>query len=370
MNPENNEIHFSSCDMPDQERLDAWRLLLNPLFSVDLPVAADEPFSGEALITRLDCCLVASLKGTAQRHTRTRGLIASSRLTDILVCVCQKGAGIIDVNGRKSRMDAGDIGIFDLSQPVTCDMPQFQRLILVLPRGRFAATLAHGSPHGLVIPASAPLSRMIRTHLSVMAQLAATVTPVEAEDMLDAGILLLERVVRTKGDLPVDPKATLRETCRLAVMDYIEANLTDHHLSPERLAAIFRMSRATLYRLFEEEGGVAVLIQSRRLDRCFMELARSGERGRVVGVGEIAYTYGFGSEAHFSRIFRRRFGIPPSAARGSAPEISSDQSGRAASAPQKFHEWLAELGNSAMRPLERPAFPPHPQSPSPRGYRV
>lgn len=62
------------------------------------------------------------------------------------------------------------------------------------------------------------------------------------------------------------------------------------------------MSRATLYRLFEDEGGVAVFIQTRRLDRCFAELTRSRDRGRAVGVGEVAYTYGFGSDAHFSRV--------------------------------------------------------------------
>jgi AraC-like DNA-binding protein len=355
MHTEDNEIRFVSADLPEHARPVSWHLLLNPLYCVDVPVGITDPFFGQLHITRLDCCLVARLTGSAQRWTRTRGLVAASGLKDILIHVCLEGGGSAEVDGRITRLEAGDIGIFDLSRPAVFDLPAFHRLLLILPRRRLATILAHGSPHGLIIPAMSALSRMMRTHLSVMAQLAGTVTSVEAEDMLDASILLLERAVRTLGDLPVDPKTALRATCRLAVMDYIEANLADHQLSPERLVSVFRMSRATLYRLFEEEGGVAALIQTRRLDRCFVELARSGGRGRVVGIGEIAYTYGFGSEAHFSRIFRRRFGISPSAARNSKPAPYHDSVAGSMPDSQRLSQWLSSLGSPATAAFPRQA---------------
>ncbi len=307
------------------------------------------PFGADCRQPVLNAVWWPAAQGSPQRWTRTRGLAASSGLKDILLHVCLAGSGGVEADGRVRGLEPGDIGILDLARPAICDMPAFQRLFLIVPRDRLAALLAQGSPHGLVIPARSPLCCLLRTHVQMMAQLAGRATAGEAEDMLDAGILLLERAVRSLGDLPADPKTALRATCRLAVMDYIDANLTDQQLSPERLAGIFRMSRATLYRLFEDEGGVAALIQSHRLDRCFLELARSGGRGRVLGVGEVAYTHGFGSEAHFSRIFRRRFGISPSEARGRLPAQDAMSASGPQSDPQRLHRWLSGLGPTAKR---------------------
>jgi AraC-like DNA-binding protein len=83
---------------------------------------------------------------------------------------------------------------------------------------------------------------------------------------------------------------------------------------PELLIRLFHISRATLYRLFEDEGGVAAYILSRRLDRCRAILGAS--TGRDPSISELAFNHGFVSVAHFSRAFRRRFGIAPRDGRG------------------------------------------------------
>jgi len=96
----------------------------------------------------------------------------------------------------------------------------------------------------------------------------------------------------------------------LLLQDYIAANLQDASLSVDTLATAFGVSRATLYRHFEQEGGVARTIRNRRLDRCFFELAGAqGGRGQV---SAIARRWHFTDAKNFNRLFRERFGMSPS----------------------------------------------------------
>ncbi|MFF7251126.1 helix-turn-helix domain-containing protein [Embleya sp. NPDC008237] len=99
------------------------------------------------------------------------------------------------------------------------------------------------------------------------------------------------------------------------VREYIDRNLGDPELSPERIAQAQRISVRYLHRMFESEGiSVGRLIQRRRLERCAAELAR---RGRVSPtVSAVAQRWGFVSPAHFSRAFRATYGVSPRDWRG------------------------------------------------------
>ena len=67
-------------------------------------------------------------------------------------------------------------------------------------------------------------------------------------------------------------------------------------------------------------GGVAAYIQTRRLARAHADLADPGKAPRKIY--EVAYRWGFVSEAHFSRAFRRAFGVTPGEVRLAAAESS------------------------------------------------
>ena len=59
------------------------------------------------------------------------------------------------------------------------------------------------------------------------------------------------------------------------------------------------------------DESVAGLIRSERLTRCMQDL----QQPRGGSVTDIAFRWGFSSQAHFSRLFRARFGCSPSQAR-------------------------------------------------------
>jgi AraC-like DNA-binding protein len=104
-----------------------------------------------------------------------------------------------------------------------------------------------------------------------------------------------------------------REGLRRAALDSLK-RLVERHLDSPALSAEFvcarsGWSRATVYRLFEAEGGLTRYIRKRRLLRALRELM-SGQQPyrRIV---DLAIEHQFSSEATFNRAFRRAFGIPP-----------------------------------------------------------
>lgn len=91
---------------------------------------------------------------------------------------------------------------------------------------------------------------------------------------------------------------------------YINAHLDDLDLDAQCLAGIFGVSRAVLFRAFEEAGGVAETITARRMARAFHRLSRAVPRRGLVSATAVAA--GYSDQAHFSRVFRRHIGAAPS----------------------------------------------------------
>jgi AraC-like DNA-binding protein len=91
---------------------------------------------------------------------------------------------------------------------------------------------------------------------------------------------------------------------------FIEAHLGDPTLTPAAVAAAHHISLRYLHKLFEPEPqGVAGMIRQRRLERCRHDLLDPGQADRPVA--GIAARWGFSSAAHFSRVFRDAYGLPP-----------------------------------------------------------
>ncbi len=90
----------------------------------------------------------------------------------------------------------------------------------------------------------------------------------------------------------------------------IERRLDDPDLAPARVAQAEGISERYLQKLFEGVGdNFTHYVRERRLQRAWADLSSPAEAHR--SISEIAYRYGFGDSAHFSRTFRHRFGLPP-----------------------------------------------------------
>lgn len=101
------------------------------------------------------------------------------------------------------------------------------------------------------------------------------------------------------------------EATKLAMQDYLQTNLHRIDLGPNDLCRAFHCSRATVYRLFLEYGGVKTYLRNLRLECCCKELAIADASSPGV-VHQVAERWGFMDPSHFHRLFKQHYGIAPS----------------------------------------------------------
>ena len=91
---------------------------------------------------------------------------------------------------------------------------------------------------------------------------------------------------------------------------YVLDHIGDASLTPERLASALNVSRRTLYAGFHTHGLTpASFILETRLERCRTTLADPAHHNHTIT--QIALDHGFCDGAHFSRLFKARYGMTP-----------------------------------------------------------
>jgi AraC-like DNA-binding protein len=113
---------------------------------------------------------------------------------------------------------------------------------------------------------------------------------------------------------------------------FIDDNLESEDLTPARICDELGVSRSSLNRALAADGGVTAYVRLRRLDAIRVLLENAAERRSIA---DIAYGFGFVSDAHFSRSFRQHFGYSPREARlrTAQPATRSAMAGPANDAP-------------------------------------
>ena len=109
----------------------------------------------------------------------------------------------------------------------------------------------------------------------------------------------------TKGDI----RAKARQAMRVAISQHVEQNLDHWDLSVDTILNNFGVSRASLYRIFDDRGGVRQFISDRRLLRAVLDIAKGPMRRGAIS--DVAERWGFSSGANFNRAVRREFGVAP-----------------------------------------------------------
>lgn len=133
----------------------------------------------------------------------------------------------------------------------------------------------------------------------------------EARSAVDTGLEVVARAARLAArDAP--PSRSSAQLARIA--SYVDAHLQDPDLDGAEIAASFGLSVRSVQFLFAELGTTpSQWIRQRRLDRCHSDLEAAG---RTESITDIALRWGFNDPSHFSRLFRRRYGVTPRTLRG------------------------------------------------------
>jgi AraC-like DNA-binding protein len=124
---------------------------------------------------------------------------------------------------------------------------------------------------------------------------------------------LLDLSLRGRGQQQRSPPSPA-ETLRQRVKAYIRLHLRDPDLAIDRIAAALSCSKRYLHMCFADEGlSITEFIWTERLEQCRRDLEKDTPPARTIT--EVAFSWGFNSSSHFSRLYKKRFGAPPSRTR-------------------------------------------------------
>jgi AraC-like DNA-binding protein len=229
--------------------------------------------------------------------------------------------------GSVGPLQQGDVGFHATGRPSVTELhapaPACPARVLVwmVPRIMLAPLLpAADDAHGTRFTASAPYTRLLGDCLWSVWENASRCTEREGEAAAYSLLLLLAAGLG-QGQGDVAPERGGERVSRAAraaqlatIKRYLETQL-EAELDPAAVMQRFGLSRASLYRLFAPEGGLASYVRSRRLHRAARLLISPAHRHlRIV---DIALESHFASETSFLRAFRREHGISPAELRAS-----------------------------------------------------
>ncbi|NRQ39740.1 helix-turn-helix domain-containing protein [Nonomuraea sp. NN258] len=301
-----------TSDLPAAGRHEAWRsVVCDTLGPLDLRIDPAAPLRGRIEMGRLGPLGVGRVE-TSTPHSvhRTPGLIRRDSPEMYRLVLPMAGRPIVSQDGRTSQLAPGEFAIYDFTRPYELAYDSAVRLaVFSLPRELLALpvdpvarlTAVPIAPDDGTAALAAPLLRRVALdHDTYQPASAARLSGVIATLITTA---LAERAGQA-GSLPVD---TRQETLLMRVHAFIEQRLCHSDLDPGQVAAAHHVSVRYLHRLFEsQQTTVAAWIRRRRLERCREDLADPS-----LSVSAVGARWGLPDSAHFSRLFRKAYGMPP-----------------------------------------------------------
>ena len=267
----------------------------------------------------------------AMRIDRTPKLIRQSDPEQYHVALIERGTCGLDQLDRNISLGAGDLTLYDTSQPFTAwtSAPGSDECGTSL-RVQIPKTALTLRPHAMQrllaarLPAREGIGALVTTYVSALLTHAGTYRAADETRLAHVTIELIATLIMHVLDAPTTLLSdTSRQTLLIRVQDFIRQNLGDPALSPPMIATAHHMSVRQLHRLFDaEEMTVAGWIREQRLERCHRDLADPRLVHRPIHT--IASKWGFLDRAHFSRLFRAAFGRTPSEHRKQATTADQD----------------------------------------------
>jgi AraC-like DNA-binding protein len=305
--------HFDTHHEAPRAQLLAWRDRLGHF--LDVPISRRQladGFSGSIDSYRAGNLTFMDCRTDPISQSRSVARISTDSVRQLVFHVAvegtiETGSGLYPK--RIAVQSEPGILALDMNQPMQMTRSACRVLAFFLPRELVESVLPEAeSIHGRVIDYHSPLARMIPTHLAHLCTRLPTMSGPEAHDAMHTCAMLIAAAFGKQTGLSGSARAVARAAMFATARRYIDTNLGQLDLTLDNVLAVSQLSRPTLYRLFESEGGLAAYIRNRRLREAADELRRYPHKAVI----EVAYGWGFNSASDFNRAFRRAYDMSPS----------------------------------------------------------
>jgi len=301
---------LSTAGLGPKKQLQRWSDALTNLcgqFEVD-PLEAST-LEGKINYTTVSKLKLCQIEASQHRISHTIVRSHSSEHPYVKILFQTYGISYFEQNGVQIQIKPGDCLAYDVSCPHTIVSPALTRHeVVIVPKDLLrergfnfskmsACKLSARDGTGRIA------HDLVHAAFDEAAKLSANSAVGVADSLIDL-LLLPLREADTTFDR-VGPEAMY-----VRAQAYIREHLRDPDLSIDRISAALGCTKRYLHMLFSERGmTVSDYIWRARLQHCRQELETHA--GKTIT--DVAFSWGFSSSSHFSRVFRKCYGVVPSA---------------------------------------------------------
>jgi len=292
------------------DRADRWDRSLMGVCGAFQTISSDwSKFRGNIELRNIGGFDVAGISMNADRVLRSRKQVAENDDKYCFLIMQMQGRALLSQRNNEAFLEPGDMTLIDSGYPSEFSYDGFMRQIsLHIPRETLQCCLPyHHITVAKTISGVSGMGAVTRNFLISSYKEAAFIG--EAAYPAVRAALLNFLTATLRGDLPteaMDQKA--RQLCYIRKI--IEQNLTDPDLTPGLIAKMSGISPRHLHRLFKGDGmSFGEWVRHRRLFEARRQLAN--KYFSDYSIIQIAFQWGFNDAAHFSRSFRKEFGLSP-----------------------------------------------------------
>jgi AraC-like DNA-binding protein len=284
-------------------------------------------FRVRSRVHHLGSAVLTDVRSSSLQYTRSARHVARAAYDHYEIAV-NLNAEIRYQSGRRSAsVHPGEVIVVDSTRPTQAYIQAPEGALarvpaIFVPRALVSSYMTVSADvHFRVLRRGDPRAKLLSEHVVHMLKRIDTEAQAQFAPTLPILRGLLADIFGSKARSP-----RAGEAMSQAALDSLK-RLIEHHIDSPRLSADLicarsGWSRATVYRLFQTEGGLARYIRHRRLHWAFRQLmSGASPRRRIV---DLAVDCQFASEATFSRAFHRLFGMPPGEVRALAERARSD----------------------------------------------
>ncbi|NWA28652.1 helix-turn-helix domain-containing protein [Pseudomonas gingeri] len=299
---------FNTCQIDHRKRLAYWTdAICETFLTVDCRQQGDGLFHGEMKGCQMGRLGLIDVVSPPMEYYRGPQQLKGHEDEHFQLILQVTGTGMLQQHGREAVLMPGDLALYSATAPSSVVYPKGSRTIAVkIPRLNVLERI-HGaeSMMALSIKANTALGSMMGG--MVRESLAwGSVYGSAADSRLVSGML---DIIAFAFDAGANP------TCELAhrgPIEQIKRYMLNHLADPELLltevAIKHNISMRTLNRLFAAEGTSANRwLWSQRVEASY----RAMSEGKVRQVSEAALICGFNDLSHFSKVFKKTYGITP-----------------------------------------------------------
>lgn len=303
-------ICLSTEDITAQERLPYWSdLVASILGRLEMVSPQADSFSGTISYSKQPCLPIATVASTQLQVLRPERFISDAKEDFFKVNFHLKGQAVLCQAGRVTELQPGQWVIYDNTRPYELHFhSDYHQLLFLVPRQQLLdrmATLDHLIAQPL--SSQAGTGKVLFDTARSILQESDLLPPLVASHMSKMLFDLL--ILGLNEHASIEHRPSLSARCRLIqVKQFIENNLHDPNLSVEMIAQALYLSKRTLHTVFNQtDMTISRYIWQRRLEKCYHALATPQQANR--SISEIAFSWGFNSSSHFSRLFKTQYGI-------------------------------------------------------------